>query len=160
MLIPARREHSASARQVPDSSCSLWQAVFWKRNRFMMAATEGARMPWARALPAEPANASANNRRPSLDIVCAERTGAVGANLLAVWMGANAAELACCAQRSPWATTRRSALAATSRALARYVAAAVCCGADLCAAWNERSQRRSTFFRSRCPRRLVKAPLT
>lgn len=64
MLMPALREHSASAKQVPDSSWSLWQAVFWYLSRFIMPATETGRKPWPRTglAKAKALTASNNNK--------------------------------------------------------------------------------------------------
>ena len=51
MLIPERLEHSLSDKQVPDSSWSLWQAVFWNLSKFTKAAIEGPER-WPLALEA------------------------------------------------------------------------------------------------------------
>lgn len=64
MLIPERREHSLSERQVPDSSWSLWQAVFWKRSKLTSAAMEGpVRWPETLVAPNRPARLSARSSK-------------------------------------------------------------------------------------------------
>lgn len=90
MFMPALREHSASDRQVPDSSWSLWQAVFWLLRILSMAATEFGRN-WALtgAIMASPQ--TANNKRVALYILLPVINSLSSSNGLQIIFSSNSA---------------------------------------------------------------------
>lgn len=59
MLVPARRVHSASARQVPDSWSEFEQAVFWYLTIYVSPMTEGG-LYWATDVVTAVANRTIN----------------------------------------------------------------------------------------------------